>query len=182
MEVNAKAETSTNELPKPTLQTQAIDTASGLLSSFRPVKQICMHFCAFHAYAHDTSRQVQAEHYCTHYFEDVHQCLIYDTDGVDARLIGVEYVITERVFAQLPEEEKKYWHFHGYEVQSGMLVTPELPFMMQDAQMRKLANTYGKTWHFWQVDHGDPLPYGEPQLMTTFFRDGALNPELLGKR
>lgn len=22
------------------------------------------------------------------------------------------------------------------------------------------AGTYGKTWHTWQVDRGDPLPYG----------------------
>lgn len=24
------------------------------------------------------------------------------------------------------------------------------------------AGTYGKTWHTWQVDRGDPLPYGRP--------------------
>lgn len=22
------------------------------------------------------------------------------------------------------------------------------------------VGTYGKTWHFWQVDRGDALPYG----------------------
>lgn len=29
-----------------------------------------------------------------------------------ARLIGIEYIITERLFRELPEEEKKYWHSH----------------------------------------------------------------------
>lgn len=27
--------------------------------------------------------------------------------------------------------------------------------------MAKLINTYGKTWHLWQVDRGDALPLGE---------------------
>jgi hypothetical protein len=44
------------------------------------------------------------------------QCLIYDTDAADARLIGVEYVVAESVFASLPSEEKKLWHSHEYEV------------------------------------------------------------------
>jgi hypothetical protein len=44
------------------------------------------------------------------------QCLIYDTDAADARLIGVEYVVAESVFASLPSEEKQLWHSHEYEV------------------------------------------------------------------
>ena len=29
-----------------------------------------------------------------------------------ARLIGVEYIISERLFKALPEEEKRFWHSH----------------------------------------------------------------------
>jgi len=29
-----------------------------------------------------------------------------------ARLLGVEYIISERLFREQPEEEKKYWHSH----------------------------------------------------------------------
>ena len=83
------------------------------------------------------------------------QCLIYDRDDIkEARLIGVEYVISSEIFAQLPNEEKKYWHPHVYEVKSGQMVAPGVPGRLEDRMMAKLVDTYGKTWHFWQVDRG----------------------------
>lgn len=43
------------------------------------------------------------------------QCVIYDSDAPDARLIGIEYIISRRMYEELPEEEQKYWHSHVYE-------------------------------------------------------------------
>ena len=34
----------------------------------------------------------------------------------EANLIGIEYIVSERVFDSLPEAEKPYWHPHNYEV------------------------------------------------------------------
>ncbi|KAL4551206.1 hypothetical protein Ndes2526B_g05509 [Nannochloris sp. 'desiccata'] len=48
--------------------------------------------------------------------------------------------------------------------------------------MQKLANTYGKTFHMWQIDRGDALPLGPPQLMGALTADGQLDPGLLEKR
>jgi hypothetical protein len=45
--------------------------------------------------------------------------------------------------------------------------------MAEHMDMQKLVNTYGKTWHLWQVDRGDPLPYGPPSLMMSLTADGA---------
>jgi hypothetical protein len=36
-------------------------------------------------------------------------------------MIGIEYVIAEKLFEGLPSDEKKYWHSHKHEVESGML-------------------------------------------------------------
>ncbi len=33
--------------------------------------------------------------------------------------------------------------------------------------MGKVVKLYGKVYHLWQVDRGDQLPLGEPQLMTS---------------
>jgi hypothetical protein len=33
-----------------------------------------------------------------------------------ARLIGIEYIISRRLYKGLPQEERKYWHSHQYEV------------------------------------------------------------------
>jgi hypothetical protein len=34
----------------------------------------------------------------------------------------------------------------------------------------------------WQVDRGDPLPLGVPQLMMAFLEDGQVNADLLRQR
>lgn len=65
--------------------------------------------------------QVEAHHFCACPNAEVRQCVIYDSDRADARLIGLEYIISSELFEQLPEEEKVYWHSHKFEVQSGTL-------------------------------------------------------------
>jgi len=47
--------------------------------------------------------------------------VIYDSDKPNARLIGLEYIISSELFEGLPEEEKVYWHSHKFEVSSGTL-------------------------------------------------------------
>ena len=64
---------------------------------------------------------MEAHHFCACPNEDVRQCVIYDSDKPNARLIGTEYIISDKLFETLPEEEKVYWHSHKYEVQSGTL-------------------------------------------------------------
>jgi hypothetical protein len=58
------------------------------LQSFKPINRIHCHLCAFHFYAYDMSRQVEAHHYCMHYNQDMRQCAIFDSPEADAGLIG----------------------------------------------------------------------------------------------
>ncbi|KAM0935787.1 putative Oil body-associated protein [Dioscorea sansibarensis] len=121
------------------------------------------------------TRQVEAHHYCAHLNEEVRQCLIFDSSKADAKLIGVEYIISPMLFLALPEEEKRLWHSHEYEVKSGVLFMPDLlPLSVQRLDLEKVAKTYGKTFHFWQVDRGDALPLGLPSIMMALTRDGQL--------
>lgn len=171
----------------PTTKTKVSTDISGLatsmLQSFKPIKNITMHLSGLHGYAEEPHRQVLADHFCGHITEDLRQCLIYDSsEDSTARLIGVEYVISRAMFERLPDEEKKYWHSHAYEVKSGLLVMSRVPDTIERKEMQKLADTYGKTWHFWQVDRGDPLPYGEPKLMCSLTSDGMVNKQLVRLR
>lgn len=50
---------------------------------------------------------MEAHHYVTVLNEDVMQAVIYDGNTKNARLMGVEYIISERLFKTLPPEEKK---------------------------------------------------------------------------
>lgn len=51
---------------------------------------------------------------------------------------------------------------HVFEVQSGMLFQPAGNAKADLPHMEMLLNTYGKTWHTWQVDRGDKVPLGMP--------------------
>jgi hypothetical protein len=164
------------------VKSKLLDAGMGLAQSHKPLSNICQHVCAFHCYAHDGTRQVRSHHFCSHLNEEMRQCIIYDNDSPKARLIGIEYIISQRLFEGLPEEEKHYWHSHKYEVLSGQLIAPGLPLPLQNEDAKKLVNTYGKTWHTWQVDRGDALPLGPAQLMLSFTEDGQLDPLLLKQR
>ncbi|CAG8510856.1 484_t:CDS:2 [Ambispora gerdemannii] len=162
--------------------TKVLETVIGAVQSFKPVLNIYEHACGLHFYAHDMTRQVEAHHYCSHLNEEVRQCVIYDSDEEDARLIGVEYIISAKLFMALPEDEKKFWHSHIYEVKSGLLTTPTSPVIprtvadqTENKIMKDLIDTYGKTWHFWQVDRGDKLPYGPAQLMMAPLEDSQVD-------
>ncbi|XP_073014021.1 oil body-associated protein 1A-like [Typha latifolia] len=158
--------------------TALLETATGTIQGFAPINQIHQHLCAFHFYADDMSRQVEAHHFCAHLNEDMRQCLIYDGPDAGARLIGVEYLVSEELFLTLPDEEKPLWHSHEYEVRSGVLFLPGLPGLVERRDLEKVCKTYGKTIHFWQVDRGDALPLGLPQVMMALTRDGQLHDHL----
>lgn len=151
-------------------------------ASAGPIGAIHAHVCGFHFYSGEPRRALRVEHYCSHVNPDVFQCVIYDSAAANARLIGVEYIISEARFRQLPAEEKQLWHSHRYEVLSGLLTAPDLTGAAEEELMLELLNTYGKTWHLWQVDRGDALPLGLPKLMLGFTADGQLAPGLVEAR
>ena len=158
-----------------------LETGASAVQNFAPTKRICAHLNAFHAYASDPSRAVEANHYCAHLNEDVRQCVLYDSPEPNARLIGVEYMISPRIYEKLDSEERKLWHSHVYEVKSGMLIMPA-PDALPDAawelaenkEMEEVVVLYGKVFHLWQTDRGDEVPLGMPQLMTSFTSDEQL--------
>ena len=141
-----------------------------------------MHVCGFHFYSGQMGKQVPAHHYCTHLTEDFCQCVIYDNDTVGSKLIGIEYIISEKLYNTLPDEEKKLWHSHIAEVKEGLITTPRVPEIAEYETMKKLVGTYGKTMHTWQIDRGDPLPIGPPQLMMAFTSDKQIDESLIRDR
>lgn len=125
---------------------------------------------------------MEAHHYVTQLNEDLHQAIIFDGNEDDAKLMGIEYIISERLFKELPDEEKKLWHSHHYEVKWGTLIAPGIPEDIEYELMEKLVTTYGKTFHTWHLDQGLELPYGIPQIMMGFTRDGQMHPDLIAER
>ncbi len=163
------------------LKHRVLDANAQLLQRKYPVEAMSTYLNGFHFYADDMGRQVEATHFCIHLQHDLHQCVIFDSNEPDAKLIGIEYIISEERFNSLDAEEQQLWHSHHYEVKSGTLVAPGVPELAEHAYFEDLVTTYGKTFHTWQVDRHD-FPYGIPQLMMGFTADGQVHEHLVQDR
>ena len=163
------------------LKHRVLDAAAGAMQPKYPLNAMSTYLNAFHMYADEMGRQVEACHFCIHLRHDLHQCVIFDRNAADARLIGIEYITTEERFRGFADDEKRLWHSHHYEVKSGELVAPGIPDLAEHAYFSDLVTTYGKTFHTWQYDRDD-FPYGIPQLMMGLTDDGQIDETLVGDR
>lgn len=162
--------------------TRALDTGAALLQSRPPIDALNAYLDGFHFYNGHPDVQMEAHHYCAILNEEVIQCVIYDGNRKEAKLMGVEYIISEQLFNALPPAEKALWHSHVHEVKSGQLVAPGIPEVAEHALMEKLVHTYGKTWHTWHTDLDKRLPLGVPQLMMGFTADGQADSRMVAER
>jgi Protein of unknown function (DUF1264) len=159
-----------------------LGTGADLLQKKAPLKMITTYLNGFHFYNGNIDAQMEAHHYVSQLNDDVYQAIIYDSNEEDAKIMGIEYIISEKLFKTLEAEEKKLWHSHHYEVKSGALIAPGIPKVAENELMEKLVSTYGKTIHTWHTDQERTLPLGSPMLMMAFTKDGQLKPNLLTDR
>ena len=165
-----------------TAKTKTLEAGAAALQNKAPIEAINAYLDGFHFYNGRQEAQMEAHHYCSILNEDVTQCVIYDGNVKDARIMGVEYIVSAKLFAALPPEEKALWHSHVHEVKSGQLVAPGIPDVAEKELMKKLITTYGKTWHTWHTDQGKQLPLGVPQLMMGFTADGQHDTKMVAER
>lgn len=165
-----------------TAKTTVLEAGADLLQTKTPISKLNMYLDGFHFYNGDMKGQMEAHHFCSVVNEDVTQCIIYDGNTDKAKIMGVEYIISKRLFKDLPSEEKKLWHSHVYEVKSGQLIAPGIPDVVEHELMKKLVSTYGKTFHTWHTDQKFALPMGHPMIMMGFTKDGQANPAMVNNR
>ncbi len=149
-----------------------------------PIGNHDLFFCGFHVAKKTPTFQVTTMHYCGMRGEgddEMHQCLLYDSVSPGAKLLGVEYIVSDKVFRSLPDEEKPYWHPHTYEVLGGSLVAPAMGDEAEMDFMKYLLTTWGKSWHTWP-DPTTPVPLGEPLLMWALTGDGQADTEKVAER
>jgi hypothetical protein len=169
-----------------TAETQVLEAGAALLQTQAPLQPMNMYIVGFHPMKEHPEHQVEAHHFCHQVNEDFAQCALFDGNTRTANLNGIEYIISERLFESLPEEERQYWHPHNYEILSGQLIAPGIPERVERELMEGKMNSYGKTWHVWNTGGAgiepDELPLGEPMLAWSFNRDGEAAPGLVETR
>jgi hypothetical protein len=167
-------------------KTDVLEAGAAALQSNAPLGKMDIYLVGFHPMKNDPSHQMEAHHFCHQVNEDFAQCALFDGNTADANLNGVEYIISERLFEQLPAKERQYWHPHNGEILSGQLVAPNLPGVAEHELMKSKMNSYGKTWHTWQSEHGTApgakMPYGPPLLAWSFNRQREALPGLVEAR
>jgi hypothetical protein len=165
-----------------TAKTKVLEVGANLLQDKAPVRQLNAYMDGFHFYNGDMKGQMEAHHYCGHLNEEVIQCVIFDGNEENAKIMGVEYIVSRALFEKLPADEKQLWHSHVHEVRSGQLIAPGIPEVAEHEFMEKIATTYGKTWHTWHTDQQKELPLGTPMLMMGFTQDGQANQSMVAER
>lgn len=165
-----------------TAKTSTLEAGAAMMQGKEPLTALNVYMDGFHFYNGNMQGQMEAHHYCSVLDEDLNQCIIYDGNGKDAKIMGVEYILSKKMYETLPAEEKKLWHSHIYEVNSGMLIAPGIPEAAEHEFMKKIAGTYGKTWHTWHTDQQRTLPTGHPLLMMGFTEDNQIHPSLVTER
>lgn len=163
-------------------RTTVLEAGAAVLQNKPPIEAINAYLDGFHFYNGQQQVQMEAHHYCAILNDEVIQCVIYDGNQKDAKLMGVEYIVSARLFQQLPPAEKALWHSHVHEVKSGQLIAPGIPQVAEHALMTKLVGTYGKTWHTWHTDLDKQLPLGVAQLMMGFTGDGQADAAMVAAR
>jgi hypothetical protein len=103
-------------------------------------------------------------HHCKVYDDMTATCLLFPTGMNDQdKLYGIEYVIPANQYNTLPQEEKKYWHYHLTELPRVNATLPDMTAEEAAKVKPILDETYGKVVYFWQ--YGDQLPIGEPKAV-----------------
>src|SRR3954454_8899510 len=130
-----------------TAKTATLESAANLIQSKGPVSRISLYLDGFHTAKDDPAMQMEAHHYCDQVNEDFAQCALFDGNTAASRLMGVEYIISARLYDSLAADEKAYWHPHNYEILSGQLRLPGVPDVAEKEALKSKINSYGKTWH-----------------------------------
>jgi hypothetical protein len=94
------------------------------------------------------------------------ECLLYETEDSNAKLIGVEYIVAKTVTRDekvLPKKAwKKFWHDHNEEIVTGNVKVLDMP----PDKAKELADTVAKTdgiiFSLWP--EGAKLPTGKVSM------------------
>ncbi|KAJ0589558.1 putative Oil body-associated protein [Helianthus annuus] len=154
------------------LGSQMLDKGAQMLQSLTPIKQMSQHACTFALYSQDMSRQIETHHFVTRINQDFLQCAVYDSDDSSGRLIGVEYIVSDRIFDTLPLMNRNY----------GTLMPTRVPETVAMPELENLAKYH--TESFGALGKQIELPIGPPSLMMSPQDDiqCMVKPELVKKR
>src|SRR3954464_12712716 len=98
---NTTSNVNTEGSPK-TGTDKLLDAGAAVLQAKAPLKRFNAYLDGFHFYSGNIHAQMEAHHYVSQLNDDMYQAIIFDGNGADAKIMGVEYIISARLFNTLP--------------------------------------------------------------------------------
>ena len=135
---------------------------AGVKAPVAEVMHCPLAFAGVHLQKDKPANAQVAYHFCKPLNDNVAQCLLYDGTGPDARLIGVEYLVSDAVYRSMPEEERAYWHDHKHEVDARLIRSLTQAGDEEAATLAKVRTLWGKVYHTWVS--GSTYPEGPAKL------------------
>ncbi len=151
-----------------TTKTGVLEAGATALQRDAPPDALDIYLVGFHPMKKAPHHQSEAHHFCRQVNQDLAQCALFDGNTAEANLTGIEYIISERLFATLPRAEKHYWHPHNGEIFSGQLVAPGLPAAAEKELMRDKMNQLRQ-----DMAHLEHLARGRGRRSAAARRTGA---------
>src|SRR5687768_13999525 len=75
-------------------KTATLEAGAAALQDKPPLDALNAYLDGFHFYSGNMQAQMEAHHYCSVLNEELIQCVIYDGNVKNARIMGVEYIVS----------------------------------------------------------------------------------------
>jgi len=129
-------------------------------ASVSPDTGFTLHIDADHHFGDKDPTKI-AHHWCKTISANLTECQLYDADGPQGRLVGVETIVPAAVWATFPKSEQAMWHYHKTELKKIHATLPDTPVKDQAKIIASIAPTYGKVFMFWDPS-ASKNPTGSP--------------------
>lgn len=129
---------------------------AAVAASINPTSGYTIHIDAEKHFGAGNPSEV-AHHWCKAVSGGMLECMIFDNDASDARLVEVETIVGPDVYKTFAPKEQAMWHYHKTEIPKVNAKMPDVSADEAKATVAKLNDTYGKLWLLW-----DPKTNKEP--------------------
>lgn len=104
-----------------------------------------------------------AHHYCKPVAGGMTQCLIFESDEPDSRLVGAEVIVGPDIYNSFSADEKKMWHYHKTEIPKVEATLPDVSAEEAGNIVKSMEETYGKVYLLWDPGKNQ-MPTGSPSV------------------
>lgn len=98
-----------------------------------------------------------AHHWCKTVAAGMTECQLYDSDAVNAHLVGVETIVGPAVYKAFSASEQASWHYHKTEIPKINAKLPDLTPAEAKKVVAQISDSYGKVYVLW-----DPMASAQP--------------------